>query len=128
MKYLFVPYSIALLAKQKGFDEPCCMVYHSKKFVAIASGISSTFPIPTINNKMLGSKTVAAPLYQQITDWFRENHTMLVFADTIYDFSCHFPTLHKKSEPHIRVDGQVEFKKYYDALDKAIIEAFKLLN
>lgn len=80
MKNEFVPYGLAVKLKEKGFNEPCFMVYHEKKFVAITSHQESNFPIPTTTNKALGSKTFTAPLYQQVVEWLRIKHKIYVWA------------------------------------------------
>lgn len=62
MKNLFVPYEIALIAKEKGFNEPCLAEYDllDKQLELIDS---LEFPSKNLKNNL------CAPLYQQIIDW-----------------------------------------------------------
>lgn len=60
MKHLFVPYELALLAKEKGFYEECYAEY---------SAITNE-PIWVMNGCKLNDTLLNAPLYQQLVDWF----------------------------------------------------------
>lgn len=60
MKNLFIPYKLAIIAKDKGFDEPCLAHYDLGKLL-IAS---------LENNKY--KERILAPLYSQIIDWLFE--------------------------------------------------------
>src|SRR5690348_15844449 len=60
MKELFVPCPIALLAKEKGFDEPCFGWYFGDE--------SGDLHIEFIRKQSF--PTISAPLYHQLTDWF----------------------------------------------------------
>ncbi len=138
MKHLFVPYDIARQLKEKGFDEECLTVYvpyylHPNKW-----------HLQSINNTLLNSeikqndshkldftgylnsvpahfglKQIAAPLYQQVTDWFRDKHGIHIQNDCLsYKIAGgHFQT----------VESPRVFKSFYEALTKAIEEALKLI-
>ena len=63
MEKLFVPYSIALALKELGFDETCLAKYNTL-------------------TERLEYKSVAAPLYDQVINWFREKHGIIIVDDT----------------------------------------------
>lgn len=93
MKHLFVPYKLALLAKEKEFEEPCFAYYQQ-----------FNIPTPTFHfgiiqhhqnenykgnnwNKIdkdfqltdyINNNFVSAPLYQQLIDWFREKYDIVI--------------------------------------------------
>lgn len=130
MKHLFVPYELALKLKEKGFDEQCLACYNLDRYFFIRHIGNCLGADDYTNNTNIPDDygIFSAPLYQQVIDWFREKHKILVFADTnTHDWSCHSPTLHQKGKGHIRVTGTIEFDDYYEALNKAIEEAIKLI-
>ena len=71
MKHLFVPSGIALMAKEKGFDELCITRWGetSKKLY------ESWKPL---KNSEDGEDFTSAPLYQQLIDWFKKEHELLI--------------------------------------------------
>lgn len=65
LKDLFVPYEIALLAKQYGFDEFCLAAYYNDNDSSLHTwGIKNTLIKPSDT-----PKSIIAPLYQQLFDW-----------------------------------------------------------
>ncbi len=62
---LFLPIELAILAKEKGFNEPC-MAYWD------ILGETAIFKWGVRNNEF--TNIVAAPITQQIIDWFIEKH------------------------------------------------------
>lgn len=65
MKHLFVPYELALLAKDKGFDNPCMAYYNDDKELCIKRGNS----LSGIINQDCHRLNILAPLYCQLVDW-----------------------------------------------------------
>lgn len=108
MKNLFIPFELAIIARQKGFNETCFGWYSS-------DGCFYTGEI-TINQGLL-----LAPLYQQIIDWFK-------FEKGIH-FKLGLNVIIVKSQfPDIIIDGRIiEKENYYNTLNKALEEAFKLI-
>ena len=99
MKDLFVPYEIAIGLKKLGFNEPCVGIYHSRLDFTITSKmqekISFTFGMfqypkrnsdaNTVSGTFIGEEGCYAPMYQQVFDWFREQHNLTweqQFADS----------------------------------------------
>lgn len=145
MKHLFLSYELALIAKEKGFNEPCLAFYKGKYtgdgLHAIGqhegSGISG-------DNYDVGWNpnypVVLAPLYDQTLDWFEKEKELLIMIDkspygswtaTIYK---NFKTTHIGSGNFTfytnrkSIDNEFAgFETKYLCLDKAIEEAFKLI-
>lgn len=69
MEEQFVPYELALKLKELGFDEECFKYWNCSYKTDDNSSILSMF-----KNEHIYS--VAAPLWQQAFDWFREKHNM----------------------------------------------------
>ena len=74
MKNEFVPYDIALVMKEIGFDEPCFGFYslHDDN-----KAVGGNYPCDGTNS---------APLFQQAFRWFREKHGLIA------EFNWHFPS------------------------------------
>lgn len=145
MKHLFIPYELATELEALGFNEPCfyawCEIggwnmykneHEPIDYILKTDGNPfGTFFIGKNWNKEIVPNTkskiqCSAPTYQQVIDWFREKHNMLVFVDTTTDFSGHTPTVESKNKGHFRVGGQ--YTDYYAALTAAIQEAIKLIK
>lgn len=77
----FVTYEIALALKELGFNENCFTCYNpGKNLVNWYSEPNPEWPycINSYYKRGLISEYVAAPLWQQVMDWFRVTHNMLV--------------------------------------------------
>lgn len=126
MKHLFVPYKLALLAKEKGFNEPTRDYYR-----ATGSG-----PFDE-NGKYInwnddskletagGMTYVSAPLYQQLVDWFREEFNIVIWVETSlsissWNYRFKIETEDDKQEGH-------KTKDYYKSLTEALFKAFKII-
>lgn len=111
MKHLFIPYELAVIAKEKGFDESCLAYYNDngkliKKWIAICP-----------------SNYSCAPLYQQIVDWFRKEKCILIYP--IYNCKYEYRV---ESSIDTANDGIiVSSKGWQQTQNKAIEEAFKLI-
>lgn len=117
MKELFIPYELSLLAKEYGFDEPCFARYIRKEFRFATLGGMTNFTKEQPPNQL------SAPLYQQLIDWFREKHNLEVCS------------LKEKENVYFGfIDGGIsrkqvsQGKSYYEALNKAFEEVFKLVE
>lgn len=130
MKHLFIPYELAVIAKEKGFNEPCLGFYkEDNENIVINSGNTNS---SNESYAVLKQQTpiISAPLYQQIVDWFREKSKieLIILSNTHvseennkWEYSIY--SLHSKD----RLKSELNFHSYYDALNKAIEEAFKLI-
>lgn len=119
IKDLFVSYEIAKQLKEKGFNEECFKYYEYDKRLETPNGVT----ICICKNEMF-LDLCAAPLYQQAVDWFREEHAIAIGEDLTRTMnSCCFRIAYKGSLlPHLYFGNN-----YYEALNKAIEEAIKLI-
>lgn len=141
MKHLFVPYEIALLAKEKGFDGLSNYFYCQEGNLlprVLESGDEPVVFEPDdflenfntmVKYKVNGKyqHVTTAPLYQQLVDWFREEHMLQIEIQTPDGSKGKWSaTLH-------RVNGygsvlQVNDKEtYYDAFTEIIEKTLKLI-
>ena len=74
MKKLFIPYEtdIPLLAKEKGFDEPCLSAF-DKQQLNIGSFMLYDRWREFDNSS---ERFILQPTYQQLIDWLREKHNI----------------------------------------------------
>ena len=115
MKHLFVPYELALKLKEKGFDERC-FAFCDKEDVYFKGDVRCNLVTQ-----------IPALLYQQVVDWFREKHNIVIeltYASNIQGESGFKYHLRKDSNYNSKIG--VVFP-YYKALTKAIEEALKLI-
>ena len=119
MQHLFLDKELSQLAKDKGFDDECLASHNSiHGFVLGNEQFTSNQP---------------APLYQQIIDWFREKHKIIIVIDFYNDGNEWLDTRFKikiSEFKHFKTHDSFvlnEINSYYEALDKAIEEAFKLI-
>lgn len=124
MKKLFVPYELALIAKEKGFNEECFGFHETKSTITFFDTEYGSIKEP----KEKDGLSINAPLYQQLIDWFRESYHIIIQIDAHYN-------------PRVSNDSAIfsswitqtkeEYRKtsnnYYDVLNKALEEAFKLI-
>lgn len=73
MKERFVTYDIALIVRELGFDEPCFGYFDISTKVLYFADKSEYYL-----SKQLPSIIIAAPLWQQVIDWFREEHHIII--------------------------------------------------
>jgi hypothetical protein len=123
MEKLFVPFELALALKEKGFDKRCFTKFNpNNKQLQSISG----FELP--------SDFILAPIYQQVVDWFREDHKIHIQIfighdeDKIwYNFELEPVVLGYNYEPHTCDTDVPAPYTYNDTLNKAINEALKLI-
>ena len=121
MKKQFATYEIALKLKELGFNEECFGYYH------INEGYTKGYAFCYSENTRTSDCSVLAPLWQQVIDWFREKHGIII--SPAYD--------------HIRGNGNylvwfyniktkysdlwdLEYKSYEEAREQAILKAIEL--
>jgi len=122
MKHLFIPYELALIAKEKGYSEICFGEYLNNKLLFI-------YPHKPSLWEKYKQKKIAAPLYQQIIDWFEQKGieittTSWIKRETKSEITWFF-SVGKLGKPSKYNCDDNETK--YIALNKAIEEAFKLI-
>lgn len=138
MKHLFIPYKLALMLKKKGFDEPCMSYYFPDGgFMEAAEEDDTRFPgdLRFYEYSNSEGENIAAPLYQQIVEWFYNKHRMFVEADGYiinsgehdgcYGFKATIRIAENYKEKILFAQG--EFPTREKAWNKAIEEAIKLI-
>lgn len=140
MNKFFLNQELSLLAKLKGFDEPCLAIYSNEGFRLVSE---------PLKNSDIDYWKHTYPLYQQIIDWFREKHLIEISASSYY-YPKHYRIVyqigysHKSNKEYpedmygeglgkktkaekVIVFSERYFNSYYEALEKSIEEAFKLI-
>ena len=131
MKKLFIPYNLSLIAKEKGFDEPCLAIYNTAEYLLfnqIVKFENKRFPVLTEMNFDVDKEDVAAPLYQQIVDWFREKYNIIIqptYVGSTKDFDKFIPDIYADN---VYENSDETSYGYYGALNNAIEEAFELIS
>lgn len=120
MKNLFVPYEIAKQLKEKGFIPNMCGAYQTQEDNRLIHFLyhKRDFSIAT--------HLLAAPTYQQVTDWLRDEHDIHLWVTTevgaILTY-CWVFTGENTGTKH-----KAYFKSYYEALTDGIEQALKLFS
>lgn len=134
MKHLFIPYELAVKLKEKGFDEPCAGYFKYKELVCIWDDDMN----PASNSDV--SPHIAAPLYQQVTDWFKDVHKIHVCADLFSNTKKYcatfvplsftpadYPLATRYLVERAKYSTKTQYDSFYEALNAAIIHAIKLI-
>ena len=124
MKHLFIPYELAVIAKEKGFNEHCLAYYVSEN---ICEGYDHVIEIMEFDN-IQSISHMKSPLYQQIIDWLDSVHKIRISLS------------YCKTSGKYRYDiyqyvdnqwvGDYNLTSFYSSEErnkKAIEEAFKLI-
>ncbi len=122
MKDLFVSYDISKQLKEKGFKEGCFGYFNNTGDL----NYQCTYNSSGLKQIDLHIENTLAPIYQQVVDWFRDKHKILIYVLTDY----HDGVLLGYAGHTEVSDGITEYETedtYYEALDKAIEEALKLI-
>ena len=125
MKRLFLPIELSLLAKEKGFDEPCFGLYLKQGNFKLADYVGQEF---VFNNDTI-DEACTAPLYQQIIDWFEEKHNIIILLHFMMGTNEWTYWIKKADGTIISSDIMISeaYGSKYKALDKGIEKAFKLI-
>jgi hypothetical protein len=124
MKHLFIPYELAVIAKEKGFDEPCFANYFDKEFI---------YPL---HASISYREKIEAPLYQQIVDWFSERHNLIFIPAHRMngDVKNYWYSISEFEKSPVGIKrgkvGMIQIGCHLTneaAINKAIEEAFKLI-
>lgn len=132
----FIPYELAQLAKEKGFDEPCFGYYYidayGKEIILCDSTADvnhtyfNEFPKfgDTVMVKNYNLQFTSAPLYQQLVEWLRKRYKFeIIISSNLLGYGY----IIYQRYPSKNYTNNNVFQEYYEALDKALEEAFKLI-
>lgn len=130
MKDLFVSYKIALKLKELGFEEygfgyyRTATTYEDKSLNEWNLIMNEHKPHGFING---GGNILYAPLYQQVIDWLREKHGIHIEITKGGHLNKYNVFIPRSENGWIYINGSIAEFDYYDALNKAIEEALKLI-
>ena len=119
MKNLFVPYELALKLKEKGFDERCFNYYKENGML---------HEVDVYHPKMMVRTECVAPLYQQVVDWFREEHGYHIEVEIGTQEFSYFIYNILKDRKETGTETVYFNGSYYQALIKATEESLKLIK
>lgn len=138
IKDLFVPYELAKLAKEKGFNELSNYFYTQKGELKPRILTSGDEPMnfepedffenfnTIVKYEVNGvyQSVITAPLWQQLVDWFRETHFIWIKLE---------PSINEKTEAFIADTNRGgwtyidHFDRPSEALAAALTKAFELI-
>lgn len=123
-----IPYEtgIPVIAKEKGFDEPCLGWFSNEELGKYRRSNTVNYNGTNYTGIEL---CWLAPTYEQLKDWFREKHNIHIMY-----MICGSQTRVLGYKWFVQVGMNEKdcyqtkmIKDYYQGLDKALIEAFKLI-
>ena len=130
MKEQFCTYEIALQLKEFEFDEPCFGFYVSNvvghAFTLIQNGIGYK-----TNSELTGKTHISAPLWQQVIDWFRNLHGVIIEVyiprdiPYEYNFAIYYPDELTKNHLNEKYFNEIIYD-YNVAREIAILKAIEL--
>lgn len=123
MQHLFIPSNLALEMKSIGFDEPCLGWWFKR-----TDNKEFTLSIGEAIKSNLRGTAMLAPLYQQVVDWFREKHQIIIqirFVGCVGDMDKFIPDIF---QDNIEENNDNTMYNYYAAFNDAIQEAIKLIK
>lgn len=129
MKDHFVTYEIALKLKEKGFDELCFAEYNSNdKYNEPWVYGSEGNVTEQYSNRAMIAHDAAAPLWQQVVDWLREDKNIHV----LFEYGLlkkYFVVLFHSIEEYLGDDKGdiIEFSTFHEARKKGIEKALELI-
>lgn len=132
MKKLFIPYELAVIAKEKGFDETCFGLITDRDLYMLNISDEDQLDFDMGVAKYNGRKCVPAPLYQQIVDWFMRKDGIYIWVMPVgienETVGFWWEVEVSNSDFNMISDRDyTQYKTYYEALNKAIENAFKLI-
>lgn len=171
LKNLFVPFELAKQLKEKGFDESCLTTYKPSPFPPYKWGLQSLTGTLNLHQQTqqhdshksgftgyinsvpahYGLQQIAAPLYQQVVDWLREEKGIQLITIPMlkgkWGYSLEFMGAYSNGKSlgvelvnqvlHAEKIGynpkgteqliEMDLQDYYQTLTAAITEALKLI-
>lgn len=130
MNNLFIPYELAVIAYKKGFEIKGYGIgwYYKRRDTGEIHGLD-TFYIDTNQNIEQWDKIdepIEAILYQQILDWLRDKHKLLIVTTHATPKNKYVSIIYK--EWNIEVYATLHYlDNYYESFNKVIEEALKLI-
>jgi hypothetical protein len=149
VKELFMPYNLAMIAKQNGFKERCFSMYvtdnyggtpEEPKLISVGghwgSGIGSS--MIDVKDFQLKYEECPAPLYAQIVNWFRDNHGLVLDVYQEWDYADKYTgkweidisilNNYKPDKEKPTYGGVTKFNEYNEAWNNLIELAFETIS
>ncbi len=138
MNHLFVSPELAQKLRSIGFDYPCLRYYSSTKSrLFIMTNVKS---FDGTKNEDLAPYRLAAPIYQQVTDWLREKQGIEFYI--VPNLNLDNKSIVKKSAGYrynfynkvgdnyftVHNELSVTYSTYYEAMIKAIEKAIEFIK
>jgi len=146
MEKQFVPYELALKFKEKGFDEDCLRYYGLKRYSLTTEYATDIGELLTdsvlryLSSYQKDLELLKSPLWQQVIQWFRDNHDIHIDNDNNYSLESYWWNNGKGCgfKERVRIKkfsyyinrGDFQTKYYespYEALEEAIEHALTLI-
>lgn len=137
MKDLFVTYEMALLLKEKGFNESCLQFFKEIKGEMYLSdndgensiGLKITSPFYNFDGfPLCDTQIVSAPIYQQVLDWLDDKHkTRIIFSTCKTSGKYRYDIVQFIDDKWTGDYNLISFFDRIEMRNKAIQEALKLI-
>jgi hypothetical protein len=125
----FVSYNLAFKLKELGFNEECLAKYDCQKDLVVKGCYENSSIHHLIIEKDLHDSQVLAPLYQQVTEWLRNEHNLHIeLFNSSYGNWCVRKIVEVKGGGEIKIDSNYYLTNYYDALTEGIIECLEQIK
>ena len=127
MKKQFTTYEIALALKELGFDERCLGHFDIQSKVLYVGDTE-------MNVSVLSEILLPAPLWQQVIDYFREKHQIIITIHAYHDLDAvdevdqilwDFILWNKDGDD---ISDYTYYHSYEEAREAAILEAIKIVK
>lgn len=115
----FCSYEIALALKELGFDEECFAFFNE----TYEQGYIQYSDIKYSRNYNGQIHLVSSPLWQQVIDWFRENHDLHIYNEMIG--GEYYGSIDDPSKDYC-IWQTKSLKSYYKVRKQAILKAIEL--
>ena len=131
MKEQFVTYKIALKLKELDFDKECLAWFDENKEIRIAPDVYKKWTSKPLTNlniiKVFNIDCITAPLYQQVTDWFREKHNIHISIPNYYDgWSIDIRGFKQNINLEYHSEPGICLEDYYTTREQAILKVIEL--
>ena len=119
----FLSYDISLKLKELGFDKICLAVHYKGKLHLVKNFNINNVDLYVANE--FGG--ILAPLWQQVINWFREEHNYNITYNILEKDGCGYYVF-KGGEFQSKFKVLSKRFDYYEAHEKAILKAIELIK
>ncbi len=126
---LFIPYDLAVTAKERGFNQPCLAYFYGNELRDTKG--DTRYYTDSQEECKEHHNSILAPLYQQIIDWLNKGEIIISIytrkTNGIISHSGRFIDLRNTdntSTENTTWEDGASYGDYYEALNKALENAF----